>query len=466
MRQTILLAALSVFSVSCEKEVFDGGDISDTAAKSLMPKAMIRNSDGRAYFTTLEAFKASSSVELHVTTSQAAPTAVTCELSYGDVSEIDAYNAENGTSYVAFPESLVSFGDPAALFEGDTESFGIDVKVKITDAVSKNVTYAIPVNVSTDCDSFIPGKAHLVFVKNRVGDVTSSVKDSGVRLFSCMEANTANPLFHLSFGLEKSGKPLFDYVIVFSSHIVWDPEAKRIKILPNSCQEKFSSDYEKYIKPLHDKGIKVILSLLSSWKDQFGKGTELALSSLDDASCKAFARDIADYCEAYRLDGVFFDEEYSGGRSDIPGVLPYLDARQTSRLCYETKKAMPDKEVIVYIYSETAQLSAVDGVMPADYVDWALGDYGSWWKGNYEGGLPQSKMAPCSNNCAPAYYRWTASKGNLDRVLNEGWGGYMIYCLDFATSTWSSQLSALKNVAKYLYDDTLVDYGYRPKPEW
>ncbi len=466
MKPTLILVALAFFSASCGKEVFDSGDISGDVSKSLMPKAMIRNADGRAYFTTLEAFKANSSVELHIATAQAATTTVTCELSYGDASEVDSYNAANGTSYVAFPESLVSFGDPAVIFEGETESFGIDVNVKITSAVSRNVTYAIPVKVSTDCEDLIPGKTHLVFVKNRVGDVTSSIKDSGVRLFSCMEANTANPLFHLSFELQKSGKPLFDYVIIFSSHIVWDQEERRIKILPNSCQEKFSSDYEKYIKPLHDKGIKVILSLLSSWKDQFGEGSGLALSSLDDASCKAFARDIADYCEAYHLDGVFFDEEYGCARYDIPGVYPYLSAKQTSRLCYETKKAMPDKEVIVYIYTETAELSAVDGVMPADYVDWALGDYGSWWGGSYEGGMPKSKIAPCSNNCAPAYYKWTTGDANLQRIRREGYGAFMIYCLDFATSTWPSQLSALKSVARGLYDDTLVDKGYRPKPEW
>lgn len=461
-------AVLAVSAVlwSCEKTAFDSGDMDFAGAGAMKPVAMIRNSDGQAYFTSAEAFKTVGTVALHIEPSRQLTEPVICTLSYGDASSVDAYNSTNGTSYVAYPEELVEFGDPAALFEGETASTDVDVKFRVTDAISKGVTYAIPVKVETDNENVVPGTEHLVFVKNRIGETTSSLKDSGIRLISCMETGTANPLFHLSFELEKSGKPLFDYVIVFSSHIVYDFDEKRIKIRPNSCQEAMSSNIEKYVKPLHDRGIKVILSLLSSGYDQFGKNTGVALSSLDDATCRSLAREIADYCEAYDLDGVFFDEEYSGGRTDIPGVLPYLSSERVSRLCYETKKAMPDKELMVYIYSTTATLVNIDGMNPSDYIDYALNDYGSWYAGNYAGGLPKSKVAPCSLNCAPSFARWTANQSNLTRVRNEGYGAFMAYCLDFATSTWGSQISSLKNIAKYLYDDNLVDLNYRPLPEW
>lgn len=462
------VAALVATAVlcSCEKMTFDSGNISFDDTGVFKTTAMIRNSDGQAYFTSVDALKPVETVALHVESSRRLDEPVACALSYGDASYVDAYNAANGTSYVAYPESLVEFGDPGAVFKGEAVSTDVDVKFRVTDEVAKGITYAIPVNVRTDNADILPGTTHLVFVKNRIGETTSALKDSGIKLISCMETGTANPLLHLTFELEKSGKPLFDYVIVFSSHIVYDFDEKRIKIRPNSCQAAISSNYEKYIKPLHDRGIKVILSLLSSGYDQFGKATGVALSSLDDATCKVLAREIADYCEAYNLDGVFFDEEYSGGRTDIPGILPSLSSVQVSRLCYETKKAMPDKDMMVYIYSTTATLVTVDGVNPSDYIDYALNDYGSWYAGNYTGGLPKSKVAPCSLNCAPSYARWTATQSNLTRLRNGGYGAFMAYCLDFATSTWSSQVSSMRNIAKYLYDDNLVDLNYRPLPEW
>ncbi len=471
----LLSAALSL--AACQKEAFevDGGE-EGRVKERLTQKAQLRNDKGTAYFTTVEATEDEATVSLHLELSKKTTSSICGTLSYGDASVITEYNETYGTSYKVFPEANVSFDDPAVVLSGENVSTDVNITLKIDDTIlstenSVDVVYAFPVNVTTDDSSVtVPGGPHIIFVKNRKGIIPIS-KDRPYHIFSCQETGTASPLFHLALELGSTGEPLFDHVIVFSSALMWNPDEKAIQIAPNACQAALNADYEKYVKPLQDRGIKVIMSVLSTGKDGKGPGTGLTFSCIEEETAKEVAKMLADYCNAYHLDGIFFDEEYGENRSDIPGVASYPSSRLTSRLCYETKMAMPDKEVIAYNYSNTASLYAVDGVNPADYIDWVINDYGSWSTGYYEGGMSRSKMTPNSVNCAPGTQSWNATGDTLSRLKNEGWGGYMVYCLDWAIETWdqqwgSNQLISLQNIAYYLFNDTLVYTGYKPKAEW
>jgi hypothetical protein len=91
----------------------------------------------------------------------------------------------------------------------------------------------------------------------------------------------------------------------------------------------------------------------------------------------------------------------------------------------------------------------------------------SW---NYEDsylGMERNQVSPCSANFAASYARWVATPNNLQRVRNEGFGGYMVYCLTHHVSeVWNNELNSLRNIAKYLYDDELNFTGEKPEPEW
>ncbi len=470
----LLTAALSL--AACQKDVFEvDGGTEDKIKNMTLPKAQLRNESGSAYFTTIEAFDDETTVSLHLELSKASASNISGTLAYGDASVITQYNATYGTSYKTFPAEKVSFGDPAVVFAGKKVSTDADITITVDDSIlpsenykdgSGDIVYAIPVTVTTDDSSVtLPGEPHIIFVKNRKG-ITPISKDRKYHIFSCQETGTASPLFHLALELESTGEPLFDYVIVFSSALSWNPDEMAIQVSPNVCQAALNANYEKFVKPLHDRGIKVIMSLLSTGENGQGPGTGLTMSCIEEDTAKEVAKMLADYCNTYHIDGIFFDEEYGQRRSDIPGVAPSSSTRLTSRLCYETKKAMPDKEVIAYNYSNTAYLNAVDGVYPKDYIDWVIADYGSWSTGSYEGGMPLSKMTPNSVNCAPGTQRWTATPYTLSTLTSQGWGGYMVYCLDWAIDTWANQWSSLQNIAYYLFNDNLVDTGYRPKAEW
>ncbi len=470
----LLTAALSL--AACQKDVFEvDGGTEDKIKNITLPKAQLRNESGSAYFTTVEASEEETTVGLHLELSKACVSNISGTLAYGDASVITQYNATYGTSYKVFPAEKVSFGDPAVVFAGETVSTDADITITVDDSIlaSENysggtgdIVYAIPVTVTTDDSSVtLPGEPHIIFVKNKKG-ITPISKDRKYHIFSCQETGTASPLFHLALELESTGEPIFDYVIVFSSALIWNPDEKAIQVHPNACQAAINANYEKFVKPLHDRGIKVIMSLLSTGENGQGPGTGLTMSCIEEDTAKEVAKMLADYCNAYHLDGIFFDEEYGQRRGDIPGVSSTASTRLTSRLCYETKMAMPDKEVIAYNYSYTAYLNTVDGVEPKDYIDWVIADYNSWSTGYYEGGMPLSKMTPNSQNCAPATWNNAATTSTFTNLKNQGWGGYMVYCLDYAINTWSYQKIWLQRLAKNLFNDNLVDTGYRPEPEW
>ena len=129
--------------------------------------------------------------------------------------------------------------------------------------------------------------------------------------------------------------------------------------------------------------------------------------------------------------------------------------------------AMPDKLVTCYMYSRTYGFyNAIEGVEPGDFVDYGINDYGRWYDESYFLGMERSQIAPGSANFAKAYAKWTATPENLQRVRNEGYGAFMVYCLTTEKDVWNNEIESLQNIAQYLYDDVLVDTGYRPNPTW
>lgn len=452
--------ACALASISCAEE-YNVGNVVDKDAYLAATQniAGIRNSEGKAMFTTVETAETETAVEFSIQLNKPAAEVTDAIISVGDASVIENYNAEHGTSYVALsPENVsVNDGGLVVVFEGESKSDPIEVTITTDESMSQNVTYAFPLKVTSTTKGVHSGAEHIVFVKNCKGKkFASSAKPSGIKLFSCMETGSTNPLFHKSFMLEKSGLPLFDVVILFSAKIVYDEEECRLKIWNTpAIAGIIQSDV---VKQLHDYGMKVIISVLGS--------DEAGVAHLTDAACRTFAQEIANYCEAYDLDGVFFDDEYTHSWNHPGLTSPSVD--RAARLCFETKMAMPDKMVTCYIYSRTYGFyKKIEGMEPGDFVDYAISDYGSWDYEHYYLGMERNQVSPCSANFASSYARWTATQNNLQRVRNEGFGGFMVYCLTFhVADVWNREMESLRNIAQYLYDDNLVFTGEKPETTW
>ncbi|WP_244614337.1 glycoside hydrolase family 18 protein [Elizabethkingia argenteiflava] len=152
----------------------------------------------------------------------------------------------------------------------------------------------------------------------------------------------------------------------------------------------------------------------------------------------------------------FFDDEYSSYQSPPPRGFVTPSNNAAARLCYETKKAVPNKLVSVYVYNRTASFpDPVEGKWAGNFIDYAIQDYGvdSDLSSNYPG-LPRSRMAISSQEFVRNIF---ASPDALRNLRNSGYGAHMIFSMDPYNGNFRSlQLPALQLLAKELYSDELV----------
>ncbi|TDS09744.1 glycoside hydrolase family 18 protein [Sphingobacterium paludis] len=292
--------------------------------------------------------------------------------------------------------------------------------------------------------------------------VASAEKSTGIKIVSCMEVNDTNPLNNLSLTLKNSGKPLVDMVILFSSNINYDQQTGKVRVTHNDNVTHLLENKDKYLKPLKDRGMKVILSIL-------GNHDRAGVANLDEQTARDFASEIRNVCATYDLDGVFFDDEYSRYENPPPPGFVTPSYRAAARLCYETKMAMPEKLVMVYVYSLTGDFGGANAIPQAQagaYIDYALHDYlASFDLSTRYPGLPRSGWGMSSGEYALNRYPTTAALQNL---RSGGYGAHLIFAFDPNRANFSSrQMPALQNIASILFDDELVfDTTHRYTKDW
>ncbi|UVV52559.1 glycosyl hydrolase family 18 protein [Bacteroides thetaiotaomicron] len=93
-----------------------------------------------------------------------------------------------------------------------------------------------------------------------------------------------------------------DHVILFASNI--RGTASTVELYHNPNQSHILANVNTLVRPLQDKGIKVLLGLL-------GDHTGVGFANLNDAQIESFAQQVADCVNNYGLDGVDFDDEYA-----------------------------------------------------------------------------------------------------------------------------------------------------------
>lgn len=112
-----------------------------------------------------------------------------------------------------------------------------------------------------------------------------------------MEVNDTNPLNNLSFTLKSNGKPLVDALIIFSANINYNAETGRVYIFNNENVQALLDNREHYLKPLQDRGMKIILGLL-------GNHDRSGVANMSKETAQAFAQEVKAMCDAYQLDGI------------------------------------------------------------------------------------------------------------------------------------------------------------------
>lgn len=415
----------------------------------------LTNSNGKKNQDVVE-FRDNGQTTIFVGTTKNVEVTTNVTLAY-DATVLDEYNKAKGSNYVLFPEANVTFSGDAEIAKGANKSTAVSVAFTTSDGLTSDVTYAIPVKATSDKVNLSDADNHFLILVKDLTTIPNASKASGIKVFSCMEINDTNPLNNLCFTLKNSKKPLVDALIMFSANINYSEENGKVYISQNPNVKHLLNNREKYLKPLQDRGIKIILGIL-------GNHDRSGISNLSEETAKKFAQEVKATLEAYHLDGIFIDDEYSSYMRPVPPGFVSPSSAGAARLCYEVKQAMPECIVVAYAYSSTSSLPAVDGQESGTFVDFGLHDYGGSYdlSSNYPG-MPKSNMGLYSQEFSRGRF---ASKSSLERMRTDGYGSHMIFAMDPFRSNFSSQLSSMENMADAFYDDELVYDGQPYSKDW
>lgn len=480
----LIMGALAVAAVSCDNDdVCLGAVDNDRLEVPGNDVVYITDHQGNRHFTSVE-FRDNATFTLNVISPNPLAADATVNFSI-DPQALADYNTAHSTSYEALPASAVSFaGSGDASIAAGSSSASVSYTLTSDGSLDPGKTYAFAVRatISGGAQLGATDATRVIFVRDltAIPSATKYVTDAdgnlveGVKMFNCIEANNTNPLQTLSLTLRNSGKPLYDAVILFSSNINFDSSTGEVYIFHNENVRAILDNTTKYLKPLRDRGIKVILSIL-------GNHDKSGVANLNDATARKFAQQIKQCCDAYGLDGVMLDDEYSNYETNPvpPGfVAPSVDA--LSRLYYEIKKAMPDRWTISYGFARAAYMNPVRDletgatVNPGTYMDYVFANYpdtptSNPLISNYPGITPRQL-----GYCSQEFHQGGSLlhfKSELKSTYAAGYGCNLVFAQDLNTNAnpaeaGNTRWQALQDMAEVFYGDEVVWDGTRYTKDW
>lgn len=336
-----------------------------------------------------------------------------------DPEYVREYSFITGDSYTAVPEQAVTFGAAEIVIPaGSTESEPVSVTVDGA-VLGFGEGYLVPMLASVKS-----GAAEFAIDAKRVNYVVMKANPRTTKQVVYIEVNDCNPLNVLEYNLE-DGTPFFDAVILFAANINYDAVNDVVYLHNNPNVQALLDESDVYLQPLRKKGIKVYLGLL-------GNHDAAGLAQLSDWGAREWAKEVAEACRVYKLDGVNLDDEYSAS-PDLSN--PWFTSRSgaaAARLAYELKVAMKEAcywptEVSFFewgsIYN-TPEI-VVDGqtITQSQYVDFVVADY--WGYVTPWGDLTEANCSAASIqlNYGNEFYGYK-------RALEQGYGWIMWFAFD------------------------------------
>lgn len=432
-RSLLCVAAVAAVS-SCDKDDIYIGGADDSGIISPEGNVVyLTDGNGRSDVGFVE-FKDSYTLDLFLRTSKAIEGTASVTLQY-DRKVLEAYNAGSGTEVAAFPQANVSLpdGGKISITAGELSSTAYKLQLTGNESLDPNTTYAVPLSLTPENAAMAGGaNSYIVLVRDCTkfpGTEKYFEGKQGMKIVSVIEVNDVNPLNVMGFTLKESGKQFFDIVVLFSANINYNAQTGRVYVSRNENVQALLDQREKYIKPLQDRGIKVVLGIL-------GNHDISGVSTLQPDMARTFAAEVKNLCDAYQLDGIFLDDEYTDYNGAASTTVPGFTAQSieaASRMAYEIRKAQPERLLISYRYEALSSAVAVDGMEPGQIFDLVLNDY--WVTQNPCDTYPGLKISQagtgswnCSDysKCIPSNSNWDA-RFSLTGMREDGYGALMIF---------------------------------------
>lgn len=446
-----ILFVASILAVSCTEAIeIDKINEDDYSNVTNLVGALRDASTGKVS-TIVEMFQDTYSTSVTFTLSRVPKAGVDVKVEY-DAAYAEQYNAEHGTDFTVLPENCFTLQNDGRIVIAPDEkvSYSLDIEIDKSGAgLSEETTYLLPFKTTVSGGNVKVSEDRCIYlVKNREGEGSAMRKPGEKETFLYFEVNDTNPLNALQFRME-DGRYLWNYVCLFAANINYNKETGEIYVFCNPQVQYILDHNEEIIQPLRKRGMKVILGLL-------GNHDESGLAQLSDIGARDFAAKLKAICDAYNLDGVNFDDEYSGYPDLSNPLFTSPSVAAGSRLMFETKKAMPDKYVTTFQYGYMLGSDYVDGIPAGEWLDIAVANYGG--RGRPKAGMTNANCTYDSVEMA----RWgSISLADAEACKNSDYGYFMVFALWAANNQGShSQFGSMNNLALGLYDQRLVTPEY------
>ncbi|WP_413755799.1 endo-beta-N-acetylglucosaminidase H [Streptomyces sp. MMBL 11-3] len=235
-----------------------------------------------------------------------------------------------------------------------------------------------------------------------------------------VEVNNNSMLNVGKYTLADGGGAVFDVAVIFAANINYDTGTKTAQLYFNENVQRVLDNAATQIRPLQQKGIKVVLSVLGNHQ-----GAGFANFPSQQAA-SAFAGQLSDAVSRYGLDGIDFDDEYAEYGRNGTGQ---PNASSFVHLVTALRANMPDKIISLYNIGPAASRLSYNGVDVSSKFDYAWNPYyGSWQVPGL--GLPKSKLSPAAVEIGRTSQSTVTSLAR--RTVSEGYGVFLTYNLDGA----------------------------------
>lgn len=379
---------------------------------------------------------------------------------------VKEYNNFKGvTDYTLLPSDNYSFsGD--SFNQGATEA---EAKLTIKNLSSLNYgSYLLPLKINMENSQVF----HMVILNkdSEYSPITeTSKKPMPPATYSC--ANRTEPMKMIAyvetndwdirnmgqFILKNSKKPVFDIVILFAPNMNYNVQTGKRTLFFNDKLEPIVNDPNKYIKPLKDRGIKVLATILPNHQ---GVGY-FNFQNYEEAL--EFARECKVWADKLGLDGYDIDEEYAEYYK-LPSK-PYTGEQSIFWFMRAMKEVMPDKILSLYDFGHSLGTDAVDelGKHVADYVDYSWANYNER-HGSYAG-LPNERYASYSIE-ANRYWSMLNTNYNATYNLSNCYGGLMFFNINGTQIKSGKTATDLSRATNLFYgEDTVFSGKYHKGPK-
>jgi hypothetical protein len=238
-----------------------------------------------------------------------------------------------------------------------------------------------------------------------------------------IEVNNYPMLNAGKYTLANGGAQVIDIAAIFAANINYD--GSKAYLYFNPQVQNILDNVATQVRPLQQKGIKVLLSVLGNHQ-----GAGFA-NFPTKAAAEAFAQELADAVNQYGLDGIDFDDEYAeygNNGTGQPNDFSFVYLVQALR------EKLPNKLITLYDIGPASDRLTYNGQSIANTFNYAWNPYYGTW-GVPSGPSSKSRLGP-----AAVSYTGTSSStaaSLAQRTVDEGYGVYLTYNLtDADTSSY------------------------------